>query len=157
MSNIILGAGFSPFGSSYAGYGVPASSTLPNTTVLISSTFGVPGQTRFIDPVTGDYVFNANGRIIGGNAIQQMVYLAIKTVKGSCAVTDLGQSFSKVQTIGANYITLVKNEVNNALKYMIDNRLIQLIDVVVSQQGTQARIQIKWKDIATNTENINTI
>jgi len=154
MANIIESK-FKSFGNNYAGYAVPSPSSA-NTNVLISNN-NKPGQTRFIDPNTGDYVFDDNGRIVGGNAIQQMVYLAIKTIRGSSAVADLGQSFSNVKTIGANYITLVKNEVNKSLKYMIDNKLIQLIDVVVNQQGTQAQIQIKWKDIATGTDYTNNI
>ena len=80
MTTSILGAGLSPFGLSYAGYGSPATTNPLNKTILIDD-FGQPGQVRLIDPVTKDYRFNSNGRIVGGNGIQQLVYLALLTVR----------------------------------------------------------------------------
>jgi len=109
------GAGLSSFGTSYAGYGTPTTTNPVNKTILIGNQ-GIAGQTRYINPITSDYEFNANGRIVGGNGIQQMVYLALLTVKGSSAMTELGQSFTKIQVLGSNYLTFVKNEVNAALK-----------------------------------------
>ena len=120
--------------------------------------FGKPGQTRFINPVTQDYMFDSNGHIVGGNGIQQLVYLALVTIRGSSAMIDLGQSFSNVKVIGANYVSLVKNEVNKALKPLIDQKKIVLIDVKVNRSGTNMSvIDVKWKDLATGTERTSTI
>jgi len=117
----------------------------------------MPGQVRLIDPVTKDYRFNSSGRIVGGNGIQQLVYLALLTVRGSSAMTDLGQSFTNVKVIGSNYVSLVKGEVDKALASLINQKKIQLVDVIVSNNGNMAKIDIKWKDIATGTEFSNTI
>jgi hypothetical protein len=152
----ILGAGFAPFGTSSAGFGSPSTTNPFNKTILIDD-FGVPGQTRFIDPTTGDYKFNSNGRLVGGNGIQQLVYLALLTVRGSSAMENLGQSFSNVKTMGTNYITLVKNEVNKALKDLIDQKKISLIDVNVTRLNNTSRIDIKWKDLASGTDLTSTL
>jgi hypothetical protein len=156
MTTTFTGAGLSQFGTSYAGYGTPTTTNPVNKTILIGN-YGIAGQTRFINPITGDYEFNANGRIIGGNGIQQLVYLALVTVRGSSAMLTLGQSFTNIQVIGSNYITFVKGEVNKALKDLIDQKKIELVDVTVDTSNTTSRIRIKWRDLATGTELTNTI
>jgi phage gp46-like protein len=125
---------------------------ITNKTILIDK-YGKPGQTRLIDPLTGDYVFNNDGRIVGGNGIQQMVYLAMKTIRGSCAETDLGQTLSNIKVIGNNYATLVKNEVNKALKPLVDQKKIEIIDIQVSRAGSnKSIINVKWRDLETLAE-----
>ena len=110
-----------------------------------------------IDPITQDYVFNSNGRIVGGNGIQQLVYLALVTVLGSSAVTTLGQDFTSIKTLGTNYPSIIKGKAQQALQSLIDAKKIQLIDVIVNISGTnRSTIDIKWKDLATGTELTNT-
>jgi hypothetical protein len=151
------GAGLSGFGTSFAGYGEVSTNIPSNKTVLIDKFTGKSGNTRFIDPLTKDYQFNEQGYAVGGNGIQQLVYLAILTVKNSSVIKDFGQGFTSVKTLGSNYKTLITNEVNNALSDLVKKKLIELVSVDISTAGTTSRIIIQWKNLKNNDLNTITI
>ena len=156
-SSTYLGAGLAPAGSSLAGYGSPSTTVSINKTILIDD-FGRNGNVRLIDPVTMDYKFNSKGCLVGGDGIQQMVYLALLTVKNSSALSNFGQSFTNIKVIGEHYVTLVTNEVNQALKKLIDSKKISLLNVDVKRIGpNKSKIDIRWRNLTTNTDQINTI
>lgn len=152
-----LGAGLSPAGTSYAGYGSPSSTISTNKTVLIDD-YGLNGNVRLIDPVTMDYKFDDDGNIVGGDGIQQMVYLALLTVKNSSVIANFGQAFTNIKVIGDKYKSKVVSEVNSALKSLVDQKKISIVNIDIKINGTnQTRIHIVWKNLTTNTEQTNII
>lgn len=150
MATAATGAGFSTFGISFAGYGIPSSETSLNKYTLIDD-FGNTSNARLIDPETRDYRFT-NGYIVGGNDVQQLVYLALLTVRNSSSLNSFGQSFSSIKVIGIHYKTRVVSAVNEALRNLINNKIIELIEVNTVVSGNRVKIDVRWKDIKTGTK-----
>ncbi len=144
------GFGLAPFGLSPYGYGSPALAN-PNVGLIFKKTDNSIGSNRFINPETRDYMIDEDtGRLVGQDAVQQLVYLALVTVKGSSAVTNLGQSFTSIQVKTQNVDIIIKNEVNLALKKLIDKKQITLNDVFVEFVNGAALIRVVWTDISQN-------
>lgn len=151
------GFGLAPFGLAPFGYGSPTIAN-PNIGLIFKKTDNSIGGGRFIDPVTRDYAIDSEtGRLVGQDSVQQLVYLALVTVKGSSAVTNLGQSFTSIQLKTENIDVIIKNEVNLALKKLITQKLITLNDVVVDFVNGAARIRVVWTDISQNKQVTTTI
>lgn len=151
MSFPYEGLGFAGIGTSLAGYGSIAQGDEPDLRILIDST-GQRLGARYIDPITRDYVLNANGHIAGMNGIQQEVYLAILTVLGSSVDPGLGQTFSSIRILTDNTINLITNSVNVALNDLIKSNKISLtgINVIRDENANRIRINIFWVDLLNN-------
>ena len=147
------GFGVAPFGTSPFGYGNPALAD-PNVGKVFKKTDSSVGNNRFIDPSTRDYSIDVDtGRIVGQDAMQQMVYLALVTVRGSSAVTDLGQGFTSIKQINQNVEAQITNEVNTALQILTRNKQIFLNDVFVQIDANKvARIHVVWTDTSKNVQ-----
>jgi len=151
------GAGLSYFGTSYAGYGSPATVVTTNKKILIDD-YGRNGNVRLIDPITQDYRFNDNGYAVGGDGIQQMVYLALLTLKNSSVIANFGQAFSNLKVIGDQYKSQIESEVNSALKALIDRKWIAVQKIDINRSSTnQIRIRISWINLTNDTEYTNVI
>ena len=147
----------SPFGLSPYGYGSPALAN-PNIGLIFKKSDNSVGSNRFIDPSTRDYVIDPDtGRLVGQDAVQQLVYLALVTVKGSSAVTGLGQSFTSIQVKTENIDVIIKNEVNLALNKLITQKLITLNDVFIEFVNGAALIRVVWTDTSQNKQITTTI
>lgn len=161
--SLVKGLGLCPAGQSYAGFGSVATEAETNRQDLIIDEGPLKGQIgdcRLIDPVTQDYRYNSNGYMVGGIGIQQKVYLALLTVKGSSAQLNLGQSFSNVKVIGTNFLQQITSEVNNALSDLISKKQISLNAVVPIRDpisNTMIRIDIQWTDLISGTDLTSTI
>ena len=159
----LKGAGLSPFGSGLAGFGSISTETYTSRQDLVIDDGPLKGQIgdcRLIDPITKDYKYNDNGYMVGGIGIQQQVYLALLTVKGSSAQLNLGQEYSNVRTIGSNFEVLITQEVEASLFTLTDSKKIKLNNVVPikdSNNNTLVRIDVKWTDLTTNIDHVNQI
>ena len=108
---------------------------------------------RRIDPATKDYVISSQS-IESDDPIKAAMYLALKTEKGTSADELLGQEFTQIQVIKDDYETQVKRYVNEALKRLVNDNKIIITNIVVFKQNTKLGIQISYKDL---TKNINQV
>lgn len=147
-----------PFGTVPFGYGTPAIAN-PNVGLVFRKTDSSLGNNRFIDPATRDYVIDEEtGRIVGQDAMQQMVYLALVTVKESSAVFDLGQNFTSIKVITANIEAQITNEVKRALNHLTVKKQITINNVFVDVDANHvARIHVVWTDTSKNVQVTTTI
>lgn len=150
----IIGAGLSPFGTSHAGLEPTITTTVKRK--LFQDDYGNQQNCRLIDPVTQDYRM-IDGKIVGGQGIQQLVYLALITVKGSCVISSLGNTYMNVKVIGSNFQQQITNEVNASLETLIKQNKIKLNNVIVEKQDTMVLITVQWTDLTTNLEYSNNI
>lgn len=147
MSKLNIGAGACPAGSSPAGFGVPGSipSTYPRALVTTDARVG---SSAALNPKTGDYEIDATGQRVGSDAVPPMVYLALRTIKGSAATLDLGiGEFPKMrdEDVGAKLRALV----DDALAALVVSNLVSIIDVTAGPTGPSgATITVKWRDLS---------
>ena len=147
-----LGAGLCRAGTSKAGYGDPTQVSARRRTIWKDEN-NTQGQVRLIDTATGDYKFSSDGLIVGGNGIEQMVYLALVTVKGTSAVRSLGQNFSNIRTLRDNVQSEIQEEVRLALDNLVEQKKISIENVFVDKfpdNPSRIRILIQWKDLTAN-------
>lgn len=148
----IKGFGIAPAGTSPFGFGAPATAS-PTVGKPLTKADGSQGDARKIDPVTKDYVIDpTTGRTVGFDGVQQQVYLALVTVKGSSAVADLGQEFTSLKLIPENIQALVEDKVREALAALIQKNKVQLIRVDTELNRNKAlAIRVKWMDLTKRT------
>ncbi len=147
-----------PFGTVPFGYGTPAIAN-PNVGLVFRKTDSSLGNNRFIDPSTRDYVIDTEtGRIVGQDAMQQMVYLALVTVKESSAVFDLGQNFTSIKVITENIEAQITNEVKRALNHLTVKKQITINNIFVERDDRNViRIHVVWTDTSKNVQITTTI
>lgn len=149
-----------PYGFPYGfPYGVTQISSQPivNSPVLPSDLTDINNQiqsARVINPLTMDYELNANGTFTGQSVVQTSVYLALFTQLNSSAVFGMGQNISSIKVITPNITTQVANQVNLALTSLINQGLVVLLNVSVSNpaQG-ELTVQVQWQDLTVNSAN----
>ena len=89
---------------------------------------------RYINPLTMDFEVNTdNGQLLGQNATDQSVILALTTTFGSSSVLGLGNNFSSIPTIGADITSQMTKVLNQALNSLVQNGNIILQNVQVFQ------------------------
>jgi hypothetical protein len=153
-----MGLGTSPLGTGPYGYGTPPVAPSPDGPLFADATLGTTGTGRFIDPVTRQYVFDANGRIAGQGTVPQKVFLAYATVKGSSISATLGEDYSEVQTIGDDFIKIMTAKAIEPVQALIDAKLLAIDSVSVERSGTSAAIiRVNWKDLTTGREGTTTL
>lgn len=156
MATDPLGFGFFPFGASPFGYGQPGKAGVSNSPIYQKSD-GKEGTARFIDPYSRDYVLTDNGRFLGADEVEQAVYLALTTAKGSSVLSDLGQSFTNLQIAGENLQRRVEDEVNVALNDLIQAEMIELIAVSAQYQNNRLTVKVEWRDVASDSPKETTV
>lgn len=156
-----LGAGFAPAGFSVAGFGSSDQAIGPITTVLIDAADGKPKNARKIDQRTGQYVYNANGRVQGMSGIWQRVQLAIKTARGSSC---LGQNFGLQRTAQiktGNFAKKIEDDLRLALSDLTTQKLIAITQVTAVDASpdnpTGAYAVLYWVDLTSNTEQVSKV
>lgn len=147
-----------PFGTVAFGYGNPAIAN-PNVGLVLKKSDNSLGSSRFIDPATRDYVIDPEtGRIVGQDNMQQMVYLALVTVKESSAVFDLGQNFTSIKQITPNINAQITNDVKRCLNHLTVKKQIVINNVFVQVDDRNvARINVVWTDTSKNVQVTTTI
>lgn len=146
-----LGAGFSAAGFSPAGFGDVDSAPAPATNNLIDAN-GIQQTARAIDPTTGDYVLNANGRAQGMPRSSQLVLLRIKTRLGTSTVASLGtRDQGGDRSIVAD--RRLRADLAAAVDDLVQAGIIQLIAIDVNAElTTRDRALLRWRDLATGQE-----
>lgn len=152
------GFGLQPAGLSPAGFGAPARAEEPQRGILRDRN-GQPQGSRLIDPVTRDYVVASDGRAVGMHNVQQLVHLAIHTVRSSSAIRDLGNELSTVKTITANFEHRVLLILTRAVQHLIDDGLIEVLgfaSFTIGPDGGQphgrAIGRFRYRDLTTGRE-----
>jgi hypothetical protein len=153
----ILGAGLSPFGVSLAGFGSISPGSEPKDTLWFNQD-NSQGSARYIDPVRQDYVVNTQGYIGGMQGTQQLVYLALLTVKGTASDPNVGQAFSNIKIISTNFQQKITAEVQSALANLITNKLIILNSIdIIQGPATRLNVKVNWTDTQSNLSFTNNI
>lgn len=148
MSNPNQGMGNCFMGSSRFGYGNPATQD-PIQRALLRRPDGTLGDCALLDPASADYVLDADGNNVGGDSLEQRVYLALRTVLGSSAVATLG-----IVPIGGvitdDLAARNTKSVNAALKGLTDANAIRVLAVTTTRLGQSAiRLQVTWQAVTT--------
>jgi hypothetical protein len=114
------------------------------------------GPSFAIDVRTGDYILDAWGRKQPGDEVSTRVYLALVTRKGSAAASQFGLAeFPKVFI--ASYVESVRRNVQAALRSLINEGAVELVDVRVDRLGPNSQqTTIVWKNLTTS-QTVNTI
>ena len=155
-----IGAGKAPAGAASAGYGVPDAAYVPNSAILPDPKSGFAQTGRFINPITGDYQFTADGRLIGMGTVPQLVLIALETVKGSSVIPTLGNTFQLVQEKGPSFLAQMRAVVNDALSDLIKTKMLQLVSVTTQEQPSNPDtgiVQVAWLDLTTGLQHSNVV
>ena len=152
------GFGSSPFGAGPYGWGTPAGAPEPADQLYLDPSSGIIGTGRKIDPATRQYAYDAFGRYAGQETVPQLVYLAFATVKGSSILSDLGETYSKIDVIGDSFTKDVEDQARAAVQSLVDQKKLEIKRVVVQRLGeSAATIQVYWRDLTTGLEGATTI
>ncbi|MDI3282108.1 hypothetical protein [Polyangium sp. 15x6] len=107
-----------------------------------------------IDTVTGDLVRDPQtGMHRGMESVAQQVYLALRTLRGSSVVKNLGFAF-KFRVISETTAQKVRDAVNEALKDLVLRRLISVERIDVERvKVTAISILVVWKNLTNGETN----
>jgi len=150
-----LGIGAAPLGSSSLGFGSPAKQNSTSSR-LYQGPDGVRRNASALNTMTGDIQRDAqNGIHTGMDSIQQQVYLAIRTIKGSAIVQSLGMAL-KVKTISETTAQKVKQAITAALADLVTRQLIVVNTITVERiKITGIRVIVTWTNLTNNETNIS--
>ena len=150
-----IGIGLAPLGSSSLGYGSPTISNSTSALALLDQS-GIKRNAVMIDTVTGDFVRDqTTGVHLGMDSVQQQVYLALRTLKGSSVVLNLGIAF-KVKTISETTTQKLKAAVNEALLPLTSRALIAVTNVTAERvKMTAITVSVSWTNLTTGELNIS--
>lgn len=149
------GFGSNAAGSSFSGVATPQTSDGPSGGLFLDATTGRTLNCRKLDPVTGDYLYNADGRAEGDSSMSQIVQLAITTAIGTSSVLGFGEDRSSIDKITDDYQQRSFVSVQAALQRYIDAGLVALLSVE-TEQLSDRRVQrrIRWRDLTTGSEQV---
>lgn len=151
------GAGKATFGSARVGYGNPAFLNPIRKKVYTKHDGLTQGDSAFINPLTGKYELDERGNVIGGDSIQQMVYLALFTSLNSSVVEDFGIDFNDfTQTVTPSLQYQLRRNIFNALRHLTSTNKISIVDIIIERSKLQPNkldIEIRWLDVVKNEEN----
>jgi phage gp46-like protein len=86
----------------------------------------VAGQSRYIDPVTGDYVME-NGNFKRATGAGSSVHIAVKMQRGSCPLAPkLGSRFHELRKMTPNVVKLTEAFAKECLKHLVERKDITL-------------------------------
>jgi hypothetical protein len=144
------GFGSQAYGSSPYGLGTPAVASPLEGSILRDDTTNETWGSRRIDPSTGDYVLDDNGRVLGMHDTKHLVLLAVKTDKGSSALRSLGHELRSIDRITPNFARRVDSTMRAAVQHLINRKLIEFIDtrVQIVRPGV-AFVRLRWRDLLT--------
>lgn len=146
----IIGAGLQPAGNTQSGTGMHVPATLPGGALLSSDDGSEILGSRKIDPRSGDYVMNSDGRLVGMPNVRQLVQLA---VMGSAPKLEELDRLNDGFEIAASAILTA------ACQPIVAMGLIEVIGVRRVLMGPpdglrngQAIVRFCWRDISTGKE-----
>lgn len=148
-----LGLGRSGFGSSVFGYGTPGTVNSTAEKLYLDES-KAQRNAAAINTVTGDIVRDPlTGIHVGMDSVQQQVYLALRTIRGSAVVADLGINF-KIKVISDTIAQKVRDAVTEALADLVARQLVRIENITTERiKLTGIRIIVKWFNM-TNGETV---
>jgi hypothetical protein len=120
--------------------------------LYVAPTSNAVGDSRYINPTTGDYLFNESGKIAGFFGVQQQVYLSLVTALGSSASVTLGDTIDTIRVIGNNISYDINNAITLALAPLVNAGQITLNGIIIAQpnSSTAVVVDVKWTDLTVN-------
>ncbi len=113
--------------------------SVPQVSPAIGSSrqIGIDLETR------GQYTYDRNGNIIYDSDVRQLVQLALGTVKGSCAIKDLGRDAEPTK-IGVDFVGQKRAQITNALARLVNEGLISIeeIEPITSESRSYTRVRL---------------
>ncbi len=154
----MAGVGLQSAGTSSAGYG-SISPINPNSGRVLRDPLVVGSSgSRRIDPFTRDYVVDTDGRLSGMPNVPQLVQLAITTEFNTSAPRGMGHKLKSIDRVTANFEQVVLSVLTNALKRLVDLRLVEVVGFSSFKSGKKDGLQpgqtygrLQWRDLTTNT------
>lgn len=150
------GFGLQPMGVGPFGVGTPATA---------SETAGTPQNdeslqsksARYIDPITRQYAFDANGRMRGMGAVPQKVQLIAATVLGSSAVRELGNDIHEIEDAGDDLEVQIRTRWERAYAGMVRAKEIAILAIEIARFSNAggrvgAKTRIRYRDLTTGIE-----
>lgn len=152
----MAGFGAAPFGASPYGIGTPDVEYEEGGTILPVDGASPTTRARFIDPVTRQFEVDEFGQLKGMDAVQQQMYLALRTIAGEAIPEQLGNEVLSIEDIGAWFEDDVRDKVKKACSRLIAARLVRLeeIGVDVFKQGG-AFIRVRWTNLLNGREYVS--
>lgn len=140
------GLGSAPFGSSPFGYGAVTAINSTATKLYLDNQ-GTRRNVESINTVTGDTVRGERGIHKGMDSVAQQVYLAIRTLRGSSVVNDLGINF-RVKVISDTITQKVTDAVTEAMSDLVSRQLVSVESVAVNKiKLTAIEVIVTWKNL----------
>ena len=151
-----LGIGLFGAGTFGAGYGAPFTINSTAARVFLDAQ-GIKRNAAQIDPKTGDFVRDPQTGIHRGmDSVAQQVYLSLRTVRGSSIVPAFGFGFKSL-TISETTAQKARDAVNEALQYLVDAGLVEIVSIDVKRiKITAIEIKVQWRTL-TNGETNTTL
>jgi hypothetical protein len=144
------GFGLQPAGTSSAGFGSPTRGASEGGVTLRDTFTGDSFGGRQINPKTGDYVLDANGRLLGMSNVQQLVQLAVMNAGPALQEIDrITDSFA--QEAGAILAAAVAPIARQGFIAVVGVQDVRLATRDGLRQG-QAQFAFLWRDLTTDTE-----
>lgn len=155
------GFGTAPLGTTPYGLGTPATAPVVGGTPQNDSTL-VAQSGRFIDPLTKQYVIDANGRATGMSTVPQLVQLTVGTLLGSSAMTELGLDLLSIEDAGDDLEAQIRTRVASAFASLIAQKFVAVLAVDVERFGNGggqvgARVRIHYTDLTTGIDHTTTL
>lgn len=154
------GIGLQKAGWTAAGYGTPATATGLSGAFLRDTKTGKSLGARKIDPVTKDYVLDANGRILGVGYVKHVVQMSLHTEEGSAVVQDMGQRLRTIERITPNIERQILATLTKAVQPLIQQGLIEVVGFTHFRAGDDRNGMRRgavygrflWRDLTTGEE-----
>lgn len=104
-------------------------------------------SSRYIDPVTHDFVVSTTNHLEGMNAVEQAVMLAVNTTFNSSAQPSFGQNFGNIKLITPQIQAQVANTVQQTLTTLIRSKQITLQSIQFTNNGLgQISVQFAYNN-----------
>jgi hypothetical protein len=151
----MAGFGGQPFGGSSYSFGTPTTSDGFVGNVLVDSDTGAQEGSRYIDPVTRDFVLDGNGRVKGHANVRHLVQMAIQTARGSASVRDIGINFDDLEVITGDFQRRLDGVFGEALAHLVRAGYVEPLGVRTYSQGPsdgmprgRVRMTYEWRDVS---------
>lgn len=146
----MAGFGAQPFGTSSAGFGVPSRGTETGGAILRDEQTSRSYGGRFLDPKTGDYEMDENGRLLGMPNVQQCVTIAVLNAR---------EDLARIDRLNDGFVKAANAVLSSRLEPLVREGLIEIRGVTSSRLGVrgglrqgQAAYVFEWVDRTTNEE-----
>jgi hypothetical protein len=107
--------------------------------------------------IDGNYIPDGSGRFVGWTAVQEKVYIAVRTIQSSSAVDSFGlEPMPLLMTDGFEYA--VQKNIEACLAALVKAKEIKIRKVVVRKgDNGRAFVQVDWTDLAAQSLHSTTI